>query len=221
MTTFGRRGFLKLLGLGSVAAAATTLMPELPKALAFVEDPERALWIPGQRKIFDLHQPVREATLAEQAALTGEHMLRIRRGNDIFVMSEKAYVAGGGLSGLDEVHFDNGTIAYLATPGTLRTPNKYPVNLEEIRKIVNAHQASMRQRQEVPKHLYREDFARRTMTWGTDAKRRSEALMKAHNREARQQREAVKRSTAAQMKRLGLKVEGPADPDRIILTDQD
>lgn len=41
-----RRDFLRVLGIGSAAAAAATILPDA------IFDPERLLWTPGQRTIF-------------------------------------------------------------------------------------------------------------------------------------------------------------------------
>lgn len=52
-----RRAFLKWLGLGAATAAVATVAPEL------VLDPERALWVPGQKSVFDLGACVSEYTI--------------------------------------------------------------------------------------------------------------------------------------------------------------
>lgn len=44
-----RRSFLKILGLGTTAAAAAALTPAMLKG--FVADPERVLWVPGRKTI--------------------------------------------------------------------------------------------------------------------------------------------------------------------------
>lgn len=129
-----RRGFLKTLFGGAAAAVAGTML-----------DPEKLLWVPGAKTIFlpagDIAiKNVRAATMAEQAQITGEHLLRIKyraakSNGGIVLLGESKHSFGGSLrveeavvvpeklfatSGLSllegatdiEVHFDDGTVAH-------------------------------------------------------------------------------------------------------------
>jgi hypothetical protein len=123
-----RRGFLKSLLIGGSAAAVTAVL-----------DPEKLLWIPGQKTFFipEMVKPknLRLATEKETADLvTGQHMVRIKYwealpepGKDdrytlgtkvvqkITLMTEAEFAKNGHNafpSGEVEVHFDNGTVAY-------------------------------------------------------------------------------------------------------------
>ena len=57
MSDFGRRGFLKLLGLGSLGAAVTAAMPAMPPA--FWQSPEPVIGLPEfVEPLFVHHQPI-------------------------------------------------------------------------------------------------------------------------------------------------------------------
>lgn len=63
-----RRSFLKFLGVGTAAAAAAGVTPSLLEG--FVQDPERFLWMPGEKAIYLPPEKVMSTyTEAELAAL--------------------------------------------------------------------------------------------------------------------------------------------------------
>jgi hypothetical protein len=55
-----RRTFLRSLVLGAAGVAATAVVPDV-----FVEDPDKALWVPGRRTFFDFGDVMPHETLGQ------------------------------------------------------------------------------------------------------------------------------------------------------------
>ncbi len=133
-----RRGFFGKLFSGAAAVVAAAVLPSSATAESFlptVLDPERALWVPGAKTFFipDTKiaiKNIRPATLAEQKAVTGLRMLRVKhRGYElgsagmdgserqielIDLVAERDFdrLRRVAFLGNVEVHFDDGTVAY-------------------------------------------------------------------------------------------------------------
>ncbi len=93
-----RRGFLKLFGVGAITAASSLILPPDLQAAAGDFDPEKALWIPGQKTFFLPPAPKIEQVAAGKLQALAEQQRRARVYGEFDLTEAQRYAKRGLLS---------------------------------------------------------------------------------------------------------------------------